>query len=564
MKQSIKTVQWLFPHLRKFFIPLAGITAIEAVISICSVAAAVASKNMIDAAIGKQGEAALFAAVVFAGLILLQVGLNAAGTVLSARTFEAVSGNFRRRLYDHLSRAKWQPLMQYHSGDILTRITSDTEAVTNGLVNTVPNMISSGVRFAAAFAALVWYEPVLAVLAFFLGPIAVLFNRIFSRRIKELHIKTQEAESSCRGLIHEAIQNILVIKAFELEEPCSKRLAEMQTGKMKLVCQRGKMNAMVGSIFTSSYWVGYIAAMCWGAVQISRGLATFGTMTAFLQLMGQVQGPFIGLVRLLPQSISAIASAGRLSELDKLPPEEGVFLECRPIRVSIKLDQVCFAYEWNKTVLKDISMEINPGEIAAVTGASGEGKTTLVRLLLSLVSPSEGSIRYTDDRNNRMEANVSCRSLISYVPQGNTLFSGTILENLQMGCPQASGMEMEEALNFACARDFVDSLPGGLNTVIGERGLGLSEGQAQRLAIARAFLRKSPILVLDEATSALDAFTEKKVLDGIRSLKPARTCILVTHRVSALAICDKVFHLENGRITECCKPISSSQGAEAV
>jgi ABC-type multidrug transport system fused ATPase/permease subunit len=328
-------------------------------------------------------------------------------------------------------------------------------------------------------------------------------------------------------------------------------MGSIQDGMVNLAFKKSRISSAANGVLNLGYWAGYFLALGWGILKLSAGAASFGTLTAFLQLVGQIQGPFIGLAYTYPKIISAMASAGRLMELENIRVEDTGENTPSWSAAGIKFSHVSFSYENEKEVLKDVSFQIPRGRTAALVGPSGHGKTTIVRLLLSFIKPERGRVCFMGPGGDEITAGPSTRSMISYVPQGNTLFSGTIAENLLWGYPEASAEDMREALERACALEFVEGLPDGINTVIGEKGLGLSEGQAQRLAIARALIRKAPVLILDEATSALDIDTEGKILKSVAALDPSPACLIITHRATALEICSRVFRIEDGHLAEC-------------
>jgi len=518
------------------------------VLSLLTVSIAVFSKNIIDAAAGGKVNLAVKYAVMFVFVIIIQITLDGIYSALSTRTQEALANNIRLKSYEKISTASWMDYSRYHSEDILTRMTSDIGTVTNGVVNILPGIVSLGARLVAAFITLLMFEPVLAIAAFVLGPFTVLFSRFFVRKLKFMHIKIQEAESTYRAYIHEAIQNMLIIKAFNLEKAAGEKIGNLQNDRQSWIYKRSRLSAVSNSVLSFSYWAGYFLAFIWGAVRLSAGAITFGTLTAFLQLSGQIQGPIVMLARNIPQLIAMLASSERLMEFNLLESEKDDLQELSCPLAGLRFEDVSFSYESEKAVLRNVNFEIQQGDVVVVTGPSGEGKTTIIRLILSLIRAQDGRVYFTGTDNTLCEAGVNTRKLVAYVPQGNTLFSGTIAENLRTGCNTSTDEELEEALTSACAWDFVAALPEGINTRIGERGQGLSEGQAQRITIARAFLRKAPIIIFDEATSALDAATEIKILQSLKRLKPSRTSIIISHRPAALKICNRVLKLEDGSI----------------
>lgn len=545
---SLKNTRWIFASIKPFVPSVILIIIVETLTSLGSVVMAIASKNIIDyAEKNVMSKAALYAGI-FAFIILFNLTARAFLSVFSTNTFEAYSNTLRQGIFSKLINMEWLQVSRYHSGDLLTRLTSDISAVANGSIYIFSSIIALGVQLVAAFFTLMNYEPKLAILAFFMAPFTIILSRIYARKLSRMHIKIQETESSYRSHMQELLQNILVLKTFNLEEQSAEKVGELQKERLHWVTQRSKAGAAANTIIAFGYWLGYFLAFGWGALKLASKTATFGTMTAFLQLVNQIQGPFINLSRIVPQIISGLASAGRLIELENMDEEaRGTTIDI-PELAGIRFKEVSFRYEKDEQVLDAVSFEALPGEIVAITGTSGEGKTTMLRLMLALLKPDDGEVLCFDENGSEHIISPSSRNWISYVPQGNTLFSGTIADNLRAGLPEAGEDEMRVALSAACAFDFVEKLPEGMNTVIGEKALGLSEGQAQRIAIARALLRKAPVIVLDEATSALDIELEEKLLQNIRHLKPVRTCIMITHRRTSLDICNKVYKLKESKL----------------
>ncbi|MHB8062191.1 MAG: ABC transporter ATP-binding protein [Ruminiclostridium sp.] len=551
-KRLFENIRWIAHSAKVIRKNLIIIILLDAFTSIAGVAVAIFSKNLIDSAVSGIISKAILYAGIFGALILVNLGIRAVSSVLSVRTYEILANSMRRRMFSRISMTEWLSVTKYHSGDILTRLTSDVSAITTGVVDTLPGIISLCVQLIAAFGTLLYYEPMLAVLAFILGPFTVLFSRIWGRKLKGLQIKVQESESVYRSFIQEAVENMMIVKAFRLEEKNADTITELHGIRLSWVMKRNITSVVASTVLGIGYWVGYFLAFCWGALKLSRGTTTFGTLTAFLQLVSQVQGPFIGLAKMLPQIIAAIASTGRLMEIEGLPLEYISTKLPVELKAGINLQGVTFSYKDNKPILEKLTAKIQPGEIVGLIGPSGEGKTTLIRILLALLKPDMGSAAFVLEDGKEFSASAETRDWISYVPQGNTLFSGTIEENIKSGFLEASVEEVEAAARAACATDFIKELSEGIKSKIGERGIGLSEGQAQRISIARALLRKAPVLILDEATSALDIDSEMHVLNSIHEMKPARTCIVITHRPTALSICSRILRLKDGSLIEHC------------
>ena len=549
MKRIRFLIRWFYLKIKPFLLQICLIILISSILSLCSVAMAVVSKNLVDFAVAKQIDEAIGQGILFVIIILMLLVLRAAESMLSVRVHDAMANNMRLQLYRQLSYSDWMSFSKYHSEDILTRMTSDVGVVVNGVTSTLPGMISLGVQLIAAFLTLFSIDRTLGILAFFLGPVTVLFYRLFSRKLRSMHIRIQELESEYRSVAHESVQNMLVVKAFSLENSTREKMQGIQKDRLGVVLKRNLVGIFASSSFSLGYWTGYFLAFGWGAMRLAQGTASFGSLTAFLQLVGQVQSPFIGLARSVPQMIATEASASRLIELEELQPEQRESEQLDWTSSGIVFENVSFSYVPENLILDNVSFDIKPGETAALTGPSGEGKTTMIRMLLALLKPQSGRVYFTCD-GRTVEASASSRPIISYVPQGNTLFSGTIEENLSIVGKKVSFDDIKQALIDADAWNFVSELPDGIKTKIGEKAVRLSEGQAQRIAIARAFLKKSAILLLDEATSALDADTELRVLDSISRMKPTRTCIIITHRQTALKICSRVFKIQDGILKE--------------
>lgn len=529
---------------------LFGIVLFGVLLSLNNVALSVMIKILIDFAQKGRTNDLPHYIVLFAFLLLFQACVNSVQSIQQSRLSVSLSNHFREKIYDNLSKSDWQSFCKFHSDDIMTRLTSDIDLVASTITNTIPNIISLTVNIIAAMAVLLTYEPMLAVFAFLLGPAGVLFSKVWGKRIKKYHKRFQESEGFSREFLHENLQNMLIVKSFNLESYSKNHLKELHEKKLFYATRRATTSAWANMALYASYAAGYCLALCWGAYRIaeSHGTFSFGTFSAFLQLVNQIQGPFSGLASSVSVLIQYHASSERLMDIDFIQMDSYQAISSNPVSFGIQLQNVDFAFDGH-VVFQNACCKIMPNSITAIIGYSGEGKTTMLRLILALLHPQNGHVLVTDDINNsKIDVCPSTRKLISYVPQGNTLFSGTIRENLLFGCRDATDEKMIETLEAVCAWSFIKLLPDQLDSKIGEHGLSLSEGQAQRISIARALLRKSPLLILDEATSALDIETELNVLQAIKQAN--RTCILVTHRESPLSICDKILRVRNGTFEE--------------
>lgn len=484
--------------------------------------------------------------------LILTIGLQLVsvfGTLMNTMLTEKFSFGIRKQIYEKIIHSHWMDVKKYHTGDLMTRLTSDAGNVADGIIGTIPSIIQLIVELLLVFITLFSYSPLLACFALLVAPVAAVSSWWFGRKLKRLQVKVQESEAAYRSFLQESLANLLIVKAFANEEYSTQRLTQLREERFGWVYRRTKMGLISSTAMSMSFQVGYIVAFAYGAIQISRKAITYGTMSVFLTLVNRVQAPVMGLAQQIPRVVSILASAGRIMELQELPLEEKEEEPLAVVQAGVDVSGLTFGYTQDN-VLENVSLHIAPGEFVAVIGESGIGKTTLIRIIMSFMSNIQGSVTFYNEKGETQKANAATRNFIAYVPQGNTLFSGTVRENIRMGNLNATEEEMNEALKLAAAYDFVQELPKGIDTVIGERGHGLSEGQAQRIAIARAFVKKAPFLILDEATSALDEATEQEVIRGLQRLTPRPTCLVITHRKSILQYCDREIKIENKTIVE--------------
>ena len=553
LKELFIKIKWILSHAKAVIPFLIFTTVISSASSLISVYNTLVSKSLIDSAISGNTSEVIKYLIIMISITLGMMLLSPITSLLSTHASTKLNQSIQKKLFEHIEYSNWLEQSKFHSVSLLTRITSDVATISSTLLSTIPNIISILVTLLASFSTLIYLAPSIAIIAVFIGPFLVLVSRYFSKKLKDLYKKAQEEDVKYRAFIQESVQNIMIVKTFCMEKINMNRLVQIQDNKYKIAMKNTKLSSMTGLAMSLCSNLAYFTIFCWGALNISTGVTTYGTFTAMLQLYSKVQYPFSSLASMFPGLISTIAAAERLMELEAIPLEKSSETEIIDFtNPEIAFENVSFEYKKGNKIINDVNLTIPYGETIAFVGPSGEGKTTLIRLILSLINPSSGKV-YLKENNKEDTFNRDYRNLISYVPQGNTLFSGTIEDNLRYGNFEATEEEIYEALKNACALDFVNVLEDGIKTVIGEKATGISEGQAQRIAIARSFLRKKPILILDEATSALDPETEVKVLKAVKALSHKPTCIIITHRPSALNICHRIVRLEKGHLKEVSK-----------
>ena len=564
------TVRWLLsvPGGKKLYILI--LISLQAVYGASGVLYALLLRNIVDAATGHDSTGFWQGIVLIAGLVTAQLLLRAVIrwlTELSKSTFENA---FKHRLADTLLHCDYLRVSAIHSGEWMNRLTNDTVVVANGYVEILPGLAEMVVKLFSACVMMIVLDPRFAAVLIPGGLVLVLFSTLFRRVMKRLHKNVQESDGQLRIFLQEHIGSLLMIRSFAAEKQTlngtdekleSHKAARMRKNRFSNLCNIGFGAFMSGMYLLGVGWCGY---------GILMGTVSFGTLTAVMQLISQIQTPFANITGYLPKYYAMLASTERLMEAENFPVGD---MAAQPITEingfyrdrlsSFGLKDAAFTYypvtekldalskEAMPVVLEDINLEIRKGEVVAFTGQSGCGKSTVLKLLMCVYEPDRGNRYYVTADGTTSALTSSHRRLFAYVPQGNLLMSGTIREIVSFADPDAAwdGERLRHALSIACAEGFVSELEKGLDTLLGERGTGLSEGQMQRLAIARAIFSESPVLLLDEATSALDVETEKRLLDNLRRLTD-RTVVIVTHRPAALSICDRVLQFTERGVSE--------------
>ena len=493
------------------------------------------TKLAIDTATGVTHEWSLTWLFVLLGVITaVQIALSRAARWIAATLGLDGRCKMQRACFQKLLTADWLALKQFHSGHLINRIERDVRDVAGFLTEGLPNLFNTVVQFAGAFFLLFYMDKMLACIVVFVVPFFLLAGRLYVRKMRRLTHEVRNTESRIQAFIQETLQHILVIKTLERTDTAGKELLGRQATLRGEVVESTRYSVITTTVMNIGFSTGYLLTFIWGTTSLRDGLITYGAMLAFIQLVGQIQTPVRTLTQFIPIFISTFTAAERLMDIDDIKQE--AHTQPRKLKggVGIALKDLTFRYTpTSRLIFDNFSYEFPAGSITAILGETGAGKTTLIRLLLALVTPTSGRAALCADGKTE-DISPALRANFTYVPQGNTLLSGTIRSNLQLGNPDATEAEMRRALSLACA-DFVEKLPDGLDAPCGEMGDGLSEGQSQRIAIARALLKESPILLLDEATSSLDADTERRVLQNIASEYGGRTTIIfITHRPEAL------------------------------
>ena len=548
-KKQTKYIKWIVSYTKPYLGKIVGIMALNLSSTVITRVMTLVTKRIIDDATQSRNNSLITFILIYLGMMILAQILSVIVSLFSTMLDEKFSFGIRKQVYEKIIHSDWMSVKKYHTGDLMTRMTSDAGNIANGIIWTIPEIIQLCIELLLVFITLFYYSPILACFAVIIAPVAALSTFWLGKKLKRLTVKVQESEAAYRSFMQESLANLLIVKAFTNEEYSTDRLVELRENRFYWVFRKTKLGLISSTSMSLSFQAGYIVAFAYGAMQVAAKVITFGTMSVFMTLVNRIQAPIMQLAQQIPKVVNILASAGRVIELQEIAEEEKKEEHIEAKTLGLKVDGLTFGYS-KETVIEDASFEIRPGEAVAIVGESGIGKTTLVRIIMSFLNPVSGSLEFYNENGQSEEANAGIRKYISYVPQGNTLFSGTIRENIRMGNIEATEEEMLDALRMASGYDFVMELENGLDTIIGERGHGLSEGQAQRIAIARTLVRKAPFMILDEATSALDEATEQKVIDGLNNLIPKPTCLIITHRRSILQYCDREICIKDKKIIE--------------
>lgn len=514
----------------------------------CQLLWVLACKRAIDIATGESEGSIAVTGVIIGALMLTEIASRSINRWIHAVIGVEVRNKMRLKIFSRLLRGEWLHLQKHHTGDLVNRLEGDVNNITSLITETIPATLVVLVQLLASFTILFSMSPILAVSVLIALPVAMLASNFYVRKMRKLNREVRDSDSRIQEVLQESLQHKALIKALEQNDSTEEQLTNLQKRLQGQIRNRTKFSLGAYSFTQLGFATGYLIAFMWGVQGLATGIVSFGSLSAYLQLVGLIQRPTMDISRFIPSIVSSFTAAERLYELEDIPEEEqGESIMLQGI-AGVRFKSVDFKYDGeSRHIFNNFSYDFAPNSCTAIVGETGTGKTTLIRLLVALINPQGGEVEIYDKQKSYKSSTLT-RCNFVYIPQGNSLISGTIRDNLLMGNPAATEKEMMQALHIACA-DYVTELPQGIDTELSEQGGGLSEGQAQRIAVARSILRPGSILILDEVTSALDEETEKEMLHRLTSSQAGKTLIFVTHRPAIIQYCDNVLRIEKPQET---------------
>ena len=554
MKKSKKgALRWIIRSSKSQFFNIIFLAVVYGLNAFVGVYNTVFAKDLIDAATKSHD----MNAMIYNGLMYLGVTVFQIITLILARNFlfkisAKTELTMKSKLFNDMMQKDYAHITAYHSGELMNLLTSDIGVVSSAITTIIPNVVFFIIKLIGVIYILLSIDVMFSLVFIFGGLLVFLASSLFKPVTKRMHKRVQETDGKVRSFMQEGLSSLLMIKTFDAQDKMSDSADKLQQENYEAKRKRNIFSIATGTAVSAVFAFAFVWGLGWGSYMLYYGLISYGVLTQIITLIGQIRTPIQGISNIFPTYFNALASAERVMEIEELPDEEVInhqidvskmYSEMREIR----FDDITFSFDRDK-VLETTSLTVKKGAFVAIEGISGIGKSTLLKLLLSVYQPQNGEIVIRTDSKD-YPVDRSTRKLFSYVPQGNILLSGTLRENVAFVAPNATDEEILEAARIACADEFIAELPEGLDTVIAERGGGLSEGQVQRIAIARAILSGAPILLLDEATSALDEATEERLLKNLRELENI-TCIIISHKKAAEQICDKIVTISDKKIKE--------------
>ncbi len=547
-----KEWKWLVRYVSKYRFQVILYVVVGLVSTATGLGASVASKYLIDAVVSHSSETIIKSAVFAVVFSLTQIAVSAVISRIATVVGTKISNEIRANIYEHITCSKWEDVRKYHSGDLLNRIEGDVNSVSGSVISYIPSIFTKSAQFLGCLIVVLCYDPTMAIFAFLSAPFLVISSRLTTKMVRKYNKESREMNGRILSFYSESIANLQTIKAFDVTKSYVERLKVNLNLYRKIRLDHDKFTILMTLAMSV---VGLaVSYLCygWGVFRLWQGEISYGTMVLFLQLSGQLTSSFSALVSLLPGAITIATAAGRIMEITDLPPEsfkdaslaEKMQKSANKNGVDIVCRNLTYSYPDSDTpVVSDVSFTVGAGQTVAFVGPSGEGKTTLLRLILGLADPDAGQLTMRTADGAEITVSESTRRFCSYVPQENAIFSGCVADNLRIVRPEATDEELICALRVADAWSFIENLPDGIYTEISEKGVNFSEGQIQRISIARAVLKDAPVMIMDESTSALDAKTEETVLSNLVRAYPQRTRIITTHRAAVLRYCTKVYTL---------------------
>ncbi len=537
MFKNNQSLNWILKNSKPHVLKLIALTVIGCLMSVLSIMFALVSKDVIDAATGVNDKIFSNEVIKLVIFLVIQLIFQSVLAVVYNMTVGKIKMTLKSNLFDTILKKDWLSINKYHTGELSTRLTSDINIIADSITDIVPSFLTLSTSIVLGIVTLYKLEPTFALICLCVGPVIIIAARFYRKKFKALHKEYQETDGITRSFMQDSLKSTLVIKSFQNEGKIISILNNLQLKNFKISVKRNNVSILANILFYISVNAGYYLAIAWGAYRISTDAISFGTLTAMLNLIGDAVTPFKSISSLFPKFYQTLASAERIMEVEDLPDDESENETLTDFSnfESININNVDFSYNEEVNVLKDFSLRINKGDFVAINGRSGIGKSTLLKLMLGIIKPQNGNLTAYIN-NEEIIIDKSTRGLFSYVPQGNMILTGTIKENIAFMTDNIDEKRIKESAKIAEIWDVIKDLPNGLDTKLGEDGMGLSEGQIQRLAIARAIYHGSKILLFDEATSALDKTTELRILSNIRALND-KTLIIVSHREEVLKFC---------------------------